>query len=377
MYTFGAEPRVVHSKPKYRDGEEEPPRRARAPLEMAEESIKSEMERRKFDLRKDQLILFKKNKTKQTPYDLRPAPPPKIEVDLTYFLTEQNVQQTTNDVQNTQTDELLPGPPEAVYLPQKKGVDVNTEIGDTDLFDYDKEVEPILHVLVSKTLEQARLEVDEAAEVEAIHKYKTEYKERRRLEKEDWEVQVREELKLLTHKNELVAREKEKREHQQVATRKLQCIHLAKAYLSRVLHTSMDLVISSNYWQNSQYEAIHGVVVPALVNKVGKLASRKDEIKTAVHSIGMQTLVEPTKLAEPIRAKLREKQAAKAKPRKIQDPRFRRVRVLFTNLVKPKSTRFGFYVRKTLAGKLDDWEKEAKDNYEKYKGTVAMYYTAA
>ena len=32
---------------------------------------------------------FKKSKNKTSPYDLRPGPPARIEVDLTYFLTEQ------------------------------------------------------------------------------------------------------------------------------------------------------------------------------------------------------------------------------------------------------------------------------------------------
>lgn len=38
---------------------------------------------------KSQLIQFKKQKTKTSPYDLRPGPPARIEVDLTYYLTEQ------------------------------------------------------------------------------------------------------------------------------------------------------------------------------------------------------------------------------------------------------------------------------------------------
>eukprot|EP00831_Metopus_contortus_P054703 TRINITY_DN4607_c0_g1_i11.p3 TRINITY_DN4607_c0_g1~~TRINITY_DN4607_c0_g1_i11.p3 ORF type:complete len:131 (-),score=24.54 TRINITY_DN4607_c0_g1_i11:6-398(-) len=76
---------------------------------------------------------------------------------------------------------ILEGPAEEPYLPQKKGVDVSTQIWDYDLFDYDREVEPILSVLVGKTLEQARLEVDEDAEIEAIRKYKSEYAERRQI----------------------------------------------------------------------------------------------------------------------------------------------------------------------------------------------------
>ena len=38
---------------------------------------------------KTQLLEFKKAKNKTSPYDLRPGPPARIEVDLTYFLTEQ------------------------------------------------------------------------------------------------------------------------------------------------------------------------------------------------------------------------------------------------------------------------------------------------
>jgi len=39
---------------------------------------------------KAQLLKYKQQKHKPSPYDLRPGPPARIEVDLTYFLTEQN-----------------------------------------------------------------------------------------------------------------------------------------------------------------------------------------------------------------------------------------------------------------------------------------------
>ena len=39
---------------------------------------------------KAQVLKYKLQKYKPSPYDLRPGPPARIEVDLTYFLTEQN-----------------------------------------------------------------------------------------------------------------------------------------------------------------------------------------------------------------------------------------------------------------------------------------------
>ena len=373
VYTFEAEPRVVRSKPKFRNDNKETTVK-KNPLEMAEESIKAEMDRRRFELRKEQLLAFKKTKNKQTPYELRPAPAPKIEVDLTYFLTEQNLQSSAVDCQDTQTDEWQeldhvynPTSPNEPYRPQKKGVDIETQIWDDDLFDYDIEVEPILHVLVSKTLEQARLEVDEMAEIETIRRYKEECKERLKLEKEDWDNQVKEELERLNKKNEMLAHEREKRAQQESAIRKLQCVHLSKAYLKGILHNSIESVIASNYWQNEQIEKIHSEFVPAIVKRVQDTRAKNSELKSSIHSILLEGLIEPTKALEPVKKAFEEKIHQKEQLRKIQDPRFRNIRVMFSNLVKPKSSKFGFYIKKTLEAKLDEWENEVKDNYNKYK----------
>jgi hypothetical protein len=53
------------------------------PAQRDELRIKAERERLKFEMIKQQLIEFKKAKNKISPYDLRPGPPARIEVDLT------------------------------------------------------------------------------------------------------------------------------------------------------------------------------------------------------------------------------------------------------------------------------------------------------
>ena len=55
---------------------------------------------------KKQLIDFKKQKNKTSPYDLRPGPPARIEVDLTYFLTEQGKEKAVETDVKIQTDEF-------------------------------------------------------------------------------------------------------------------------------------------------------------------------------------------------------------------------------------------------------------------------------
>ena len=69
---------------------------------------------------------------------MRPGPPPRIEVDLTEFLTEQNKFKPEEETVKTQTDEFVARPLTPEYVPKKTGRDVITEIGDYDLFEYDR-----------------------------------------------------------------------------------------------------------------------------------------------------------------------------------------------------------------------------------------------
>jgi len=81
----------------------------------------------------------------------------------------------------------LPKPPTPPYIPKKTGIDKITQIEDYDLFDYDREVQPILNVLLTKTVEQAILEVEEETELDEIRKFKNECGKRKQGERDDWE----------------------------------------------------------------------------------------------------------------------------------------------------------------------------------------------
>ena len=118
-----------------------------------DQRIKVEQEVKKIEMIKAQLLKYKQQKHKPSPYDLRPGPPARIEVDLTYFLTEQNRPKPIEVEVKCQTDNLMPKPPTPKYVPKKTGIDKDTQIEDYDLFDYDREVQPILNVLLTKSVE--------------------------------------------------------------------------------------------------------------------------------------------------------------------------------------------------------------------------------
>eukprot|EP00992_Anisonema_acinus_P011265 TRINITY_DN7273_c0_g1_i1.p1 TRINITY_DN7273_c0_g1~~TRINITY_DN7273_c0_g1_i1.p1 ORF type:complete len:328 (-),score=104.14 TRINITY_DN7273_c0_g1_i1:75-1058(-) len=100
--------------------------------------------------------------------------------------TEQYLEELTDKVEentvDTQTDPMMDRPPTPLFVPFKTGRDTETQIEDGDLFDFDFEVDPILEVMVGKTLEQAMLEVMQEEELEAMRQQQLQYEQRRKEE---------------------------------------------------------------------------------------------------------------------------------------------------------------------------------------------------
>ena len=76
-------------------------------------------------------------------------------MNLEAYLVEQAKDAEVNET--TQTDVFAERDEEEdVYVPKKTGIDAYTQIEEEDnLFKFDLEVEPILEILVGKTMEQA------------------------------------------------------------------------------------------------------------------------------------------------------------------------------------------------------------------------------
>jgi hypothetical protein len=92
---------------------------------------------------------------------------------------------TTND-EGTQSDAFVARPVTPEYVPRKTGIDCATQIEDqTELFDFDKEVLPMLNIIVDKTIEQALFEVRSEAELLALEAAADEFREKKSKEL-DW-----------------------------------------------------------------------------------------------------------------------------------------------------------------------------------------------
>lgn len=293
---FEAAPRVIESRSKYRE-EDEDERLALnimydkrvfrgnthnmnmvaknlTPAQQEEMRVKEEREKKKVEMIKRQLIEFKKKKNKgeETLYDLRPGPPARIEVDLTYFLTEQGKDEGADTkTVVAQTDTFLPKPPTPKYVPKKTGIDAETQVGDYDLFYYDDAVLPILNVVVDKTLEAALLEVEEESELKAIDKYKKECERKKAKEKDEWKKEIRAEKARLKQKNELLEMARKKKRMMVETTHKLQRLNIAKAYLQNSFTNSLQFLSDSKYWRDDFEDQLKSDYKEHLLNGVQQL----------------------------------------------------------------------------------------------------------
>merc|ERR1719506_3040411 len=126
--------------------------------------------------------LARANQTKKQAGTPEPMPGRKhMDIQTDSYL-EELTERTVEFEAETQTDFLLDRPPSPLFMPAKIGVDIDTQIMEGDLFDFDVEVEPVLEVLVGKTLEQSMMEVLEEEELESLRRHQEDFEKRRNAE---------------------------------------------------------------------------------------------------------------------------------------------------------------------------------------------------
>ena len=133
-----------------------------------------------------------------------------------------------------QTDPL-PEPPQPVLIwPKKTGIDVECQIEDGDLFNFDIEVQPLVHIIVSKTLEESRREVLEEEEINHMKQQQEKYKKMNQINDnriKSIEDKEKERFKEHNRKKEL---KNKRNELTKIFQKKLQSRMKAKQYISKL-----------------------------------------------------------------------------------------------------------------------------------------------
>ena len=176
-------------------------------------------------------------------------------MNLQFFLTDDyHVEKTKKKLVQTQTDELegdgrvevaarrtrdkfgreiLEYRPEQLYIPKKTGIDAFTQVENDELFNFDREVDPIVKVIATKTLEQAVLELEEDVELEKMKKFKQDVVQRYVSKNDaDWKEIVDVETEKVLKLNGEMEAQTSAQVRQELLSLKIVAHHTAHNYLS-------------------------------------------------------------------------------------------------------------------------------------------------
>ena len=152
---------------------------------------------------------------------------------MTPFLVEQVEPKVIADV-TTQTDAFTEPEPPTAYIPSKTGVDAATQIEHGALFDFDTEVEPLLCVIVGKTLEQSLLEVMEESELDSLQVSRHELEQQNEREGERLAAVEAETAKREKAKAQAMAEERARRRRELRTLSKVAAVAVARRIVSSV-----------------------------------------------------------------------------------------------------------------------------------------------
>jgi len=183
---------------------------------------------------------------------------------------EEMTERTVEFEAETQTDFLLDRPPSPLFMPTKIGVDVETQIQEGDLFDFDFEVEPILEVLVGKTLHQSMMEVLEEEELESLRQHQEAFRMRRQKESLESQRMEAAEQRRQEEVERRIQQQNAQQERDLSIMKKVVARGVAAAHLSSVKDRVLSQLQDSGVFADSTQMAIDNVFLPNLFKAVSK-----------------------------------------------------------------------------------------------------------
>ena len=184
-----------------------------------------------------------------------------------------------------QTDPFEERPPTPEYMPQPQGIDVATEIGENDLFCFDREVEPLLRMLVGSALQQSLSELAAERETRRLRaaRAKAEQTRREQLQK----------VQQLEEKEKRLYEEKERRRAQELrrlallrsVEKKMTAAGLASSVASGLLDSVIGTLDAEGYFYDDTEVGVGSEFVPYLIEKARGRFDRRDASQKAAEEL--------------------------------------------------------------------------------------------
>ncbi|CAI2386911.1 unnamed protein product [Moneuplotes crassus] len=320
-YEFSAQPRVVDSRPKFRDPYGQSydyiPQNIMHDSRIARGStnasmvipagnhpdaifLKKKEQQRRVKIQQEEeerrRAEFEAQRDIKTPEPL----PGRVNLDIqTEPFVENLTDKPTEFEIGVQSDFYIDRPPTPLFVPIKTGQDAETQVEkdnlEEDVYDFNEIVDPILSVLCFNTIEQAQMEVYEEHEFNHVDTRRKEFERLRNLKLieaqrlEATENRKKEEME--RRNNQVKARKTNKvSAHQKYTSRQI-----AKKYLSDVCGDTLKLLEDHGTLVESLPGFLHEQAVPWLYAKTMKFLNEEDMIDRNTEELVETAIAYPTR----------------------------------------------------------------------------------
>ncbi|KYN34172.1 Radial spoke head protein 3 like protein [Trachymyrmex septentrionalis] len=202
------------------------------------------------------------------------SPPPvagrKHEPVQTEIFLEELIEKPDESEVATQTDYFLEKPVLPNYYVSEVGQDVGTQIEPGELFDYDTEIQPILEVLVGKTIEQALIEVLEEEEISALKEQQRRFLELRMAEEAEEQRLAEEDRRRREDKEQRLKQHEKAMKAQQETEERVAAAVLLTGYIAELLPAVLESLKMSGYLLDEIKADVEEGFMPWLMKEVKK-----------------------------------------------------------------------------------------------------------
>ncbi|XP_013871177.1 radial spoke head protein 3 homolog [Austrofundulus limnaeus] len=216
-----------------------------------------------------------------------------IDVQTDLYLEELSTVIVAADTE-CQTDEFLDRPATPLFIPAKSGKDAETQIEEGELFDFDVEVQPILEVLVGKTLEQSLLEVMEEEELACLKAQQRAFLELRNNELAEVQRLQEQERRRTEEKKHRIAQQREVLKQEREVAEKITARVYCQQYLAGLLPAVFSSLRDRGYFYDPVERDIEMNFLPRLMAKVHnnleKSNTCRELLDTLINEVTQQRL---------------------------------------------------------------------------------------
>ncbi|KAL0491557.1 Rsph3 [Acrasis kona] len=180
-------------------------------------------------------------------------------------------------------------PPSPLFIAAKSGVEVGTQI-EEDIFKFDHEVEPLLEILVGKTLEQSMLEVLREEEVQADKEQKRLFEQLRSAELAEAQKLEAMEVRREEEVNIRMKQEIAKKQQESQAKEKLSSKAFAKTFFSNLETSVFSTLEDQGYFYDVVQRDIEDNFMPWLIHSVQANMDRNKSARQMMDDIIKMTV---------------------------------------------------------------------------------------